>query len=103
MADPGDTVALDCGLADDHRPPPVDIRVQEDLVHNGYVDRAGKITSTTATAFYKLLRSRMSLADFWLLKWGLRRYKPGRLTGNKVRSGVGPSQGDVSEAPASGW
>lgn len=28
------------------------------------------MTSTTATAFCKLLRSRMSFAGFWLLKMG---------------------------------
>ena len=38
LADPGDKVALDCGLADDHRPPPEGIRVQDDLIYNGYVD-----------------------------------------------------------------
>jgi len=42
LADPGDKVALDCSLADDYRPTPGGIRVQDDLVHNGYVDRAGK-------------------------------------------------------------
>ena len=63
-------MALDCGLADDHRPPPEGIRVQDDLIHNGYVDRAGKMTSTTATAILGLLRSRMSFAGFRLLKMG---------------------------------
>jgi len=38
LADPGDRVALDCSLADDYRPTPGGIRVQDDLVHNGYVD-----------------------------------------------------------------
>jgi hypothetical protein len=90
-------MALDCGLADDHRPPPEGIRVQDDLIHNGYVDRAGARTSKTA------MRSRMSFAGFRLLKWGVRRYQPGRLTGNRVRSGVSPSQRDASEAPVSGW
>ena len=42
LADPGDKVALDCSLSDDYRPTPGGIRVQDDLVHNGYVDRAGK-------------------------------------------------------------
>jgi pimeloyl-ACP methyl ester carboxylesterase len=41
LADPGDKVALDCSLADDYRPTPGGIRIQDDLVHNGYVDRAG--------------------------------------------------------------
>jgi pimeloyl-ACP methyl ester carboxylesterase len=38
LADPGDKVALDCSLADDYRPTPGGIRVQDDLVHNGYAD-----------------------------------------------------------------
>jgi hypothetical protein len=42
LADPGDKVALDCSLADDYRPVPRGIRVQDDLIHNGYVDRSGK-------------------------------------------------------------
>jgi len=42
LADPGDKIALDCSLADDYRSIPGGIRVQNDLVHNRYVDRAGK-------------------------------------------------------------
>ena len=42
LADPGDKIALDCSLSDDYRPTPGGIRVQDDLVHNDYVDRAGK-------------------------------------------------------------
>jgi hypothetical protein len=42
LADPGDKVALDCSLTDDYRPASGDIRVQDDLIHNGYVDRSGK-------------------------------------------------------------
>ncbi len=42
LADPGDRIALDCSLSDDYRPTLGGIRVQDDLVHNGYVDRAGK-------------------------------------------------------------
>lgn len=42
LADPRDKIALDCSLADDYRPTPGGIRVQNDLVHNDYVDRAGK-------------------------------------------------------------
>lgn len=64
LADPGDTVALDCGLADDHRPPPEGIRVQDDLIRNGYFDRAGKMTSTTATAILRLLRSSDAVRGF---------------------------------------
>lgn len=41
LADPGDKIALDCSLGDDYRPTPGGIRVQDDLVHNDYVDRAG--------------------------------------------------------------
>lgn len=41
LADPGDKVALDCSLTDDYRPAPGGIRVQDDLIHNGYVDRSG--------------------------------------------------------------
>jgi hypothetical protein len=42
LADPRDKIALDCSLADDYRPTPGGIRVQDDLVRNDYVDRAGK-------------------------------------------------------------
>ena len=42
LADPGDKMALDCSLADDYRPNPGGIRVQNDLAHNGYFDRPGK-------------------------------------------------------------
>lgn len=42
LADPGDKVALDCSLTDDYRPASGGIRVQDDLIHNGYVDRSGK-------------------------------------------------------------
>jgi hypothetical protein len=70
-------VALDCGLADDCRPPPEGIRVQDDLIHNGYVDRAGKMTSTTAKAILGSCALRISFVGFRLLKWGLRRYQPG--------------------------
>lgn len=42
LADPGDKVALDCSLADDYRSAPGAVRVQDILVHNGYVDRSGK-------------------------------------------------------------
>jgi hypothetical protein len=70
-------VALDCGLADYHRPPPEGIRVHEELVHNGYADRAGKMTSTTAKAILDSCALRMSFVGFRLLKWGLRRYQPG--------------------------
>jgi hypothetical protein len=42
LADPRDKIALDCSLANDYRPTPGGIRVQDDLVRNDYVDRAGK-------------------------------------------------------------
>jgi hypothetical protein len=42
LADPRDKIALDCSLADYYRPTPDGIRVQDDLAHNDYVDRAGK-------------------------------------------------------------
>jgi hypothetical protein len=42
FTDPGEKVALDFSLADDYRPTPGGIRVQDDLAHNGYVDRPGK-------------------------------------------------------------
>jgi len=42
LSDPRDKIALDCSLADDYRPTTGGIRVQDDLIHNGYVDRAGK-------------------------------------------------------------
>jgi hypothetical protein len=42
LADPGDKVVLDCSLADDYRPTPGGIRVQDDMAHNGYFDRPGK-------------------------------------------------------------
>lgn len=41
LADPGDKVALDCTLTDDYRPTPSGVQVQDDLIHNGYVDRSG--------------------------------------------------------------
>ncbi|MEK9140153.1 MAG: hypothetical protein AAB308_03775 [Nitrospirota bacterium] len=42
LADPGDKVALDCTLADEYRSSSDGIRIQDDLIHNGYVDRNGK-------------------------------------------------------------
>jgi hypothetical protein len=42
LADPGDKVALDCTLADEYRPSSGPAGVHDDLVHNKYVDRAGK-------------------------------------------------------------
>ena len=42
LADPRDKIALDCSLADYYRPTPDGIRVQDDLAHNDYIDRAGK-------------------------------------------------------------
>ena len=41
LADPSDKVALDCRLGDEYRPTPGGILVNEDLVHNDYVDRSG--------------------------------------------------------------
>ena len=55
MADPGDKVALDCGLADDHRPPPEGIRVQDDLIYNGYVDPSGKNDQHNSYGFLQSL------------------------------------------------
>lgn len=42
LADPCDKVVLDCSLTDDYQPAPGGMRVQNDLIHNGYVDRSGK-------------------------------------------------------------
>lgn len=42
LADPGDKVALDCSLTDEYQASVGGIRVQDDLIHNGYVDRNGK-------------------------------------------------------------
>ena len=42
LADPGDEIVLDCNLSPDYRSAPGGIRVQDSLVHNDYIDRAGK-------------------------------------------------------------
>ena len=41
LADPGDKIALDCSLGDDYRQTPGGILINEDLVHNDYVDPSG--------------------------------------------------------------
>lgn len=51
-------------LADDYRPTPGGIRVQDDLAHNGYVDRAGKNDQHNKYGDLRLLRSRMLFVGF---------------------------------------
>ena len=41
LADPGDKIALDCSLGDDYRHTLGGILINEDLVHNDYVDPSG--------------------------------------------------------------
>jgi len=53
LADPGDTIALDCSLRDDYRPTSGGIRVQDDLVHNDYVDRAGNTDQHNAYGYLR--------------------------------------------------
>jgi len=53
LADPGDKIALDCSLRDDYRSTSGGIRVQDELVHNDYVDRAGKSDQHNAYGYLR--------------------------------------------------
>ena len=70
LADPGDKVALDCSLADDYRPPPGCNRVQNDLVHNGYVDRARKNDEHNNYGYLRTPELSDLVRGFRLLKMG---------------------------------
>jgi hypothetical protein len=103
LDDPGGKVALDCGLADDHRPPPEGIRVHNDLTYNGYVDPSGKNDQHNSCGFLQSLALSDVVRGFLAAEMGSETIAAWRLTGSRGRSCVSLSQRDVSEAPVSGW